>query len=191
LLGVPYARAGVHTWKDGKRQSLEEQIPAILKGLFDQAQREKEAEIERARVRALEQERARQEGLRSERRAIEQELICDLESQAGAWMRANMLRRYVRAARRAMRNHPEMIAGQHDTGFLDWAEQYINQLDPLHFAPRNSDLRDPASHWDIKERLESQFARLSGHEGQRSRKLFASPRMKNSEAITAQASDSD
>ena len=77
----------------------------------------------------------RAERLRQElaaRREAHQTLILELERQAGAWSRAQFLRRYLRAARRALGDRPHTVdLDGTPTDFLSWAEHYVNQLDPL------------------------------------------------------------
>jgi hypothetical protein len=68
-------------------------------------------------------------------------LIAKLERQAGAWVRAQLLRRYLRAARRRLPDGERIEAsfrGQ-SIDFLDWATEYVEQLDPLSSQPRNQD----------------------------------------------------
>ena len=62
-------------------------------------------------------------------------LIHELERQAGAWSRAQLLRRYLRAARAhsAATGFKVDLQGT-PVDFLAWAEHYVNQLDPLHPA---------------------------------------------------------
>ena len=78
---------------------------------------------------------------RSERRDAELKLINGLERQAGAWFRARLLHRYVHAPRRAMgQSHIEAKRGDEPVDFFAWAVGYVNQVDPLHQAARNTDL---------------------------------------------------
>lgn len=91
------------TRKDGARKRLEDQISDILSDLKDRAQTEKRWREER-RLRELQgQEQQRLAWEQSRRRDEHDKLISELERQAGAWHRARMLRRYLRAARRAIR----------------------------------------------------------------------------------------
>jgi hypothetical protein len=93
-------------------------------------------------------ERERQEELRKERirktREAHARLISRLEAEAGAWGRAQRLRRYLRAARRAL------AAGQRIDALLECesvdllalGEAFANQLDPLHPAARTAPFFD-------------------------------------------------
>jgi hypothetical protein len=121
------------TWFDRSRNPVEDQIPSILYGFHEYAVevREKRAEREREVQRQAEIERLKQE--RQERRAAHAKLRATLERQAGAWFRARLFRRYVRAARRKLSNGQSIQAKFRDQpiDFLNWASNYIEQLDPL------------------------------------------------------------
>jgi hypothetical protein len=88
------------------------------------------------------------------------------------------LRRYVRAARRAL--GAESITLDLDgkpIDFLAWAEHYIDQLDPLSATDHDSDLTPERSyHSDSdRDRLQGELRRLSGHTWDRALKLVAEP----------------
>lgn len=66
-----------------------------------------------------------------------QKLIKQLETDAGAWHRARYLRRYVQAPRRKLGEQSLRAKFRNETiDFLEWAEEYVNQLDPLQSADR-------------------------------------------------------
>jgi hypothetical protein len=119
------------------------------------------AEIERRRKEALEEEQA-------ERRRDNAKLIHVLERQAGAWIRACMLRRYLRALRRTLGS--ERLEGDlqgKSVDFLDWAQRYIDQIDPLSSVPHHPDLLDDrSSYYQGDDKLRRELARLSGHDWQ-------------------------
>jgi gamma-glutamyl:cysteine ligase YbdK (ATP-grasp superfamily) len=90
------------TWTDTKRQPLETQVSKILHRLLTIAldrQRHREEEPLR-QIEERKQERLRE--LVRQRRTANQKLIQTLETQAGAWARAQFLRRYLRTARRTL-----------------------------------------------------------------------------------------
>jgi hypothetical protein len=129
------------TWKDGARTPLESQLKSVLTGLLDEALKVKEYNEQQRRA---ELERRRDEQLafqQTERREANARLIHELETQAGAWFRARTLRAYLRAVRRAM---GETVLQAKLQGipidFLSWAEQYVDQLDPLSKAAHHPDL---------------------------------------------------
>ena len=126
------------TWKDTKARPLETQGSKIVHGLLDRAL-ELKRDREEQRLRDLaRREHERQQALVRERRAANGALIEALEIQAGAWSRAQALRRYLRAARRALGEETFKVDLQAQRiDFLAWAEHYVNQLDPLHPEPRD------------------------------------------------------
>jgi hypothetical protein len=159
----------VKTWKDGARLKLEDQVRAVLSFLLEEAFSIKNDREER---RLAELERQRQEKLRweqSERRTANATLIHELESQAGAWMRARFLRSYLRALRRAV--NASGVRGlvakrQEETvDFLAWAQHYVAQLDPLCTAPHDPDLEaDRPGYFTSKDKeVEETLGRLLGN----------------------------
>lgn len=126
------------TLKDSPRRPLERRIRDLLNGMYQAAQKIK-------LDRAEKEERERQERLAAERRErvretreAHRELVSRLERDAGAWQRAQRLRRYLRAARRRIppgqRLEAELQGERID--LLEFGERFANHLDPLHPAPR-------------------------------------------------------
>ncbi len=112
---------------------------------------------------------------RSQRRDFELKLIHELERQAGAWSRARLLYRYIRAARRELGEQQiKAKRGDATVDFFDWAQDYVHQLDPLHPAERNDDLFENPFTFHADADIQKGFARLAGFEGQRSCKLAGS-----------------
>ena len=139
-------------WKDTKAHPLEVQVHKVLHGLLSLA-------LERKRHR-------------------EAQLIAALEAQAGAWVRAQLLRRYLRAARRTLgtRTVTTNLQGK-PIDFLAWAEHYVNQLDPLHPDSRDPDFthHDSWQYNSEEKRFTEELQRLSGHAWERASKLVAEP----------------
>jgi hypothetical protein len=166
------------SWFETKTRTLDVLIPCILADLRAVATRMQEVDEEREREQL---ERERQERLRkelAERREANLKFICELERQAGAWHRAQFLRRYVRAARRAL--GAESITLNLDgkpIDFLAWAEHYVDQLDPLSATDHDSDLTPERSYYSDsdRDRLQGELRRLSGHTWDRALKLVAEP----------------
>jgi hypothetical protein len=168
----PDSRSVDRTWKDGKRRRLEDKIRDILNGLYYLALRAKARRAEHERWARERCERERLERERSQRRDVELKLIHKLECQAGAWFRLRLLHRYIRAARRALgEQHIEAKRGDKTVDFFDWAQDYVDQLDPLHPAARNDDLLESPFTFHADAGLKKGFARLAGFEGQRSCKV--------------------
>jgi hypothetical protein len=91
-------------------------------------------------------------------------LVEILEAQAGAWLRATLLRRYLRVLRRvAGEGQIAGTLGDQKVDFLLWAEQYVNQLNPCYPAPRVPEML-PGSRCSYRSNTEmqSQLARLLG-----------------------------
>jgi hypothetical protein len=90
-----------------------------------------------------------------------------------AWYRARFLRRYVRAARRALgRNQIEPKFRDQSVDFLEWAAAYIDQLDPLSATARNPDqLPEPTHYHSDDEALKKTLLRLFGFDGRTPPKL--------------------
>jgi hypothetical protein len=160
------------TWKDGKRRGVEDQIISIMRGLFTRSQDKKRWRNERELKERQQRKEEELERERSKRRERQRELIEKLELQAGAWMRARMLRAYIRVARKSLGQHA--IFASVDTervNFFEWAQCYVDQLDPLHPCPRNDDLTEPSRYCTDTGKFSEEMSRISGHDGQQSWKL--------------------
>ena len=181
------------SWFETKTRTLDVLIPRVLADFRAVAARMQEVDerLERERLEVERQQRIRKE--LAERREANQKFICELEHQAGAWHRAQFLRRYIRAARRALGADSITLElhGQ-PTDFLAWAEHYIDQLDPLSAADHDSDLTPERSYYSDsdRDRLQGELRRLSGHTWERASKLVAEPTESNDEP-TADEDDHD
>ena len=162
------------TWKDTRTRPLEAQAQKILHGLLTIAlDRQRHREAERLRqIEERKQERLRE--LVRQRRTANEELIHELEEEAGAWHRARYLRRYIRAARRAAAGGTFTVDVQGEkTDYLAWAEHYVNQLDPLHPEQRNPDFAHERSfqYNEDEKRFAEELQRLLGHTWEHAAKL--------------------
>jgi hypothetical protein len=80
-----------------------------------------------------------------------------------------MLRGYLRALRRrAPQGLRVKVRDGEPVDFLDWAERYINAMDPLHEAPRIEEFDREDCSWREDEEAKSELSRLSGHDWARS-----------------------
>jgi len=153
------------TWYDQGRSRVEDKIPAILwkfQQLATRTLREKAEAAERERQREIE-ERLKHE--LSVRRANNAKLIEALERQAGAWFRAKLLQRYLRALRRTVgENAVDGKLGDDKVDFLTWAEQYADQLNPLSTTPSNPDQQRERSFYGAsgEAMLKQLLLRVSG-----------------------------
>lgn len=135
---------GFASFRDTKRAPLETRISdvvrCLLRGALDIKTRRREA--------AEAGDRERQESVRLERlrrtREAHASVIRRLEAEAGAWERAKRLRRYLRAARRALRPGERIEADLEGDAvdILALGERFADQLDPLHPSVRSTSLFD-------------------------------------------------
>jgi hypothetical protein len=159
--GTPERRS----WYDRKGKRVEDQIPEILLGFYELAVSIKER---REKYEREAREREAQERRHQERAAIQeanQKLIVQLERDAGAWHRARYLRRYLWAARRQLGDRPLPARFRDETvNFLDWADEYVNQIDPLHEAERTGEFEESSTYHfqNDLDRLKKAFGRLLG-----------------------------
>jgi hypothetical protein len=168
-----YGEPDRRSWYDRKGSRVEDQMREILLGFYQLALsiKERRAEDERKARERQEQER-RQKELEAIQEA-NQKLIKQLETDAGAWHRARYLRRYIQAARKSLGQQP-LGATFHDQviDFLTWAETYVNQLDPLHSAPRTGEFEKNSYHYQSDlDRMKEAFSRLFGGEWTRAWKV--------------------
>jgi hypothetical protein len=141
------------TLRDTPTKPFQIKLRAALHSLLDRAYQEKREREERRLREEAAQERRRQEQILSGRRQAQSKLIDELERQAGAWLRARFLRRYVLAARRALAGERIEVKLQNQSvDFLDWATAYVDQLDSLSPTPSNPDQqRESSSYWKAEE----------------------------------------
>lgn len=133
------------SWSDRASVRLEDKLPEVLEDFERTAAamkaRDEEIALEEAR-------RAEQARIAEERRqwlATNAELAAELERQAGAWHYARRLRTYLRAARRSRTGDFRIKVGETSLDFLEWAERYVEEIDPLSTVPRHP-YRTPARH---------------------------------------------
>jgi hypothetical protein len=153
------------SWYDRKGKRVEDQIPEVLLGFYELALSIKERREKDEREAREREEQAQREKEWEAIREANQKLITQLECDAGAWHRARYLRRYVQAARRQLGERQLSARFRDETvNFLDWADEYVNQLDPLHEAERTGEF-DESSTYHFQndlDRLKKAFGRLLG-----------------------------
>jgi hypothetical protein len=163
------------TFKDGIRKKLEDQISAALNALIERSQHEKRWREQRRLSELAERQRQELAWKQSQRRDLQGKFVAELERQTGAWARARLFRRYLRAARRALASGETLTVSIDGTSvdFLDWAERYVDQMDPLTQAPRNPDLQPNDSHYyrAEEEAFNASIRRLLGQSWPESLKL--------------------
>jgi hypothetical protein len=164
---VMYGQPSRRSWYDRKGSRVEDQLCEILIGFRELALSIKADRQERERQQRAFQEEEQRRKAQEARQQAHAVLIEQLETDAGAWHRARYLRRYIRAARRSagQRSLRARFMGE-SVDFLDWAESYINQLDPLHPSQRSIELQAHRSGYVVNDldRITASFARLLGSE---------------------------
>jgi hypothetical protein len=164
---VEYGRR--QSWHDRGSRRIEDKIPDILRSFLDLALELKARRAERERRRREHEESERKRRELETRRQVNAELIAQLETQAGAWYRARVLRAYVRALRRV--GSFNVKAGGEPIDFLAWAERYVDAMDPLRSAPRAPELMPEEYNWRASEHAKEELSRLSGHDWAKSWKV--------------------
>ena len=95
----------------------------------------------------------------------------DAGFQAGAWFRARLLQRYLRALRCTTgEGQIQGTLGEEKVDFLLWAEQYVAQIDPLSATTPNPDRqRDRPSYYGNsgEQTLKDLLIRFLGRDSQR------------------------
>jgi|GEM_PF-300908 len=160
-----YGEPDRRSWYDRKSKLVEEQIPEVLLGFYELALsiKERREKDEREAREREEQERRRKEW--EALRDANQKLITQIEADAGAWHRARYLRRYIRAARHALRGQALPVRFRDETiDYLDWAERYVNELDPLSQALRSGEFQESSIYHfqNDLDRMKKSFGRLLG-----------------------------
>lgn len=153
---------GFASFRDSRRGPLERRIAdvirCLLQGALDIKRRRQEAAAVAERQH---QERRREEQIRKMREA-HAHLISRLEAEAGAWERAQRLRRYLRAAQRTLaagERIDALLEGE-SIDLLALGEAFANQLDPLHPTARTVALFDKEDPYATAARYESDETKL-------------------------------
>ena len=153
------------TWYDHRARRVEDQLREILLGFLEHAFEIKAHRAEREREERAEQEEKRRREVLEAKREVNARLVTYLETQAGAWFRARSLRAYLRALRRRVPHGLQVkVRDGEPLDFLEWAERYINAMDPLHEAPRIEEFEREDYSWRAAEEAKAEFSRLSGHD---------------------------
>jgi hypothetical protein len=128
------------TWRDRGTRLIESKLPAILTDFAQSAATVAAKNEELERERLAREEAAREREAAEERHTANASMIEELERQAGAWHYARRLRHYVRAAKRVLgeRQYVWKLQGT-PVDFLDWAANYVEEIDPLGSRPRHPD----------------------------------------------------
>ena len=120
-----FGRGHRHSWRDGKRATLEEKLGHVVVGIesaLDAAAKRQQEWIEIRKRRAVEAEAARQ---REVSRAVTRQRVEELRSMASQWEEACRIRDFVHQAEKA-----GMSFGEKD-GWADWARSVADEMDPI------------------------------------------------------------
>jgi len=113
------------SWGDGKRQTLEECLPAVLMEVEARAAEERE----RLEIERTEAERRRQAWedamARAKQRHTEHHRSGILDTQIAAWQRAQAIRSYCDAIEQDRPGDADAV------GWADWARAFADAIDPL------------------------------------------------------------
>jgi hypothetical protein len=161
------------TWYDRKGRRIEDQLKDVLIGFHELSLSSKSRRKDDERKAREHAETAKRQEELEARQAASTKLIEQLEADAGAWHRARFLRRYIRAARRRLAAALSAKFMNSTVSFFDWAEEYVNQLDPLHPRPRAEDFESDDSGHHSSGRAEDSLARLLGNEWEVAYKIGA------------------
>ena len=169
-----YGAPDRRSWYDRPGRRVEEQMPEILLGIHELALSIKERREKDERAARQRAELARRHQEEEAIRDANQKLITQLEADTGAWYRARYLRRYIRAARRTLGadSLPADFRGQ-AIDYLDWAERYVDQLDPLQMSLRSGEFEERATYHfqNDLDRMKKTFGRLLGADWSKAFKL--------------------
>lgn len=140
------------SWKDTRRQTIEQRLPEVMVSLRQHVARRKE-ERDRAQRRAerLEIEQARRAELRA-RVEAEREAVAKLEADFAAWDRAQRVRAFVAAVER----QPARLVIADLAIWAKWARGCADRIDPLTDSPPSihdtpeSDMK-PIGQWQLDD----------------------------------------
>ena len=131
------------SWRDAKKQRIEDCLNKFVAGMVRFAARKKQYEEERERraqkLREEEQHRKEEADHRAEKRRLmlaEQARVTSLMQDAQTWMTSQTLRRYIEAKRqRYLVEHGRIEPNDDFAHWLAWAIQQADRLDPIAESP--------------------------------------------------------
>ena len=141
--GMHWANGCRKSWRDAKKQKVEDCLNKFVAGLVEVAARKKEHRIEEKRreAEAAEAERRRQEEarIREEKRKLqkqEQASVDELFQQAECWNRSQDLRRFIEAVKQQHLDNGESLEpGSEVSQWTAWAMRQADRVDPLCESP--------------------------------------------------------
>lgn len=128
------------SWSERGEGPIEEKLASILEDFGHVAELKKSEREENEREARARAEANRLSQELESRREANAALMAELERQAGAWYHAHRLRAYVRAVRRVLADRSFSVdLNGAPVDFLDWAETYVDEIDPLMPVPHHPD----------------------------------------------------
>lgn len=131
-LGASWGSGSRRSWRDGKRQRVEDCLNDFMIGIMASAEEAREFKRVQAQ-RMREWEEAQQRRIEHQRRAAEEAAkIKALQEAAAAWSRSRELLAFINNVRRVAEDKLNSDAeGEAFTQWLEWAESYATSVDPL------------------------------------------------------------
>ena len=121
-----------NAYKETKTKPLENKIPDALLEMLDTVLQRRRWRIEEEKAEQRREERAKQRALARARQEIQDRLKKQLETQLDNWVQASNLREYLSALKVARKGVPLIYKlGDQRINFIQWAETYIESIDPL------------------------------------------------------------
>ena len=119
-------------YRETKTKPLEDKISEILLHMLHDAFERRRFQEERIREEKRREERNKQRALARARQEIQDRLKKQLETQLDNWVQASNLREYLSALKVARKGVPLIYKlGDQRINFIQWAETYIESIDPL------------------------------------------------------------
>jgi hypothetical protein len=133
------------SWRDAKKQRLEECLNKVVAGMVRCAARKKQHQEEQERraqkMREEELRRKEEAERRAEKRRLiqaEQVRVDSLMQKAQNWTSSQVLRRYIDARRQKhLADHGSIAPNDDFALWLEWATQQADRLDPLVESPQS------------------------------------------------------
>jgi hypothetical protein len=121
----------LRSWRDRKRQRLEDKLPQILAAIEARAELDEQRQLEQER-QAQERRRAHREALeRARKRLVQAHRAKALAEQIQAWRLAQDIRAFCAATRARLSSAPGDIDREAVGAWLEWADLHADALDPV------------------------------------------------------------
>jgi hypothetical protein len=128
--------SSLRSWRDGKTQGLEDQLPRVVAGfiriaLANRAEQRRRTANEQERQRIAEERANLEKSIK-----LEQSKVNALRNATARWLRAEQIRSFVSVARdMAVQNDQSVAPGSPFGDWVLWAERQADRIDPLRESP--------------------------------------------------------